>query len=238
MNTSDQPMNSAPIHRRIALALTLIAAPTLTSCVTETQMRLSVEERDREIAVLRTDKVELQERVTLMTYEAEDLRAQLANAKTVMPSTQPASFTEEAALVPFPELENQGITVSRRAGDTVISVPTEITFGSGKATVSKEGRRALASVASRLKSDFPDDAKFHIEGHTDSDPIKKSKFKSNRDLSIQRAVAVLQFLVSEARISDSRFVVAGYGEYAPVAPNQGSQKGKNRRVEIVVKDRR
>ena len=86
MNTSDQPMTSAPIRRRIALALTLLAAPTLTSCVTETQMRLSVEERDREIAVLRSDKVELQERVTLMTYEAEDLRAQLANAKTAMPS--------------------------------------------------------------------------------------------------------------------------------------------------------
>ncbi len=238
MNTSDQPMNSAPIHRRVALALTLLAAPTLTSCVTETQMRLSVEERDREIAVLRSDKVELQERVTLMTYEAEDLREQLAKARTAMPATQPASFNAESALVPFPELENQGITVSRRAGDTVISVPTEITFGSGKATVSKEGRRALASVAARLKSDFPDDSKFHIEGHTDSDPIKKSKFKSNRDLSIQRAMAVLQFLVADSRIPDGRFVVAGYGEYAPVAPNKGAQKGKNRRVEIVVKDRK
>jgi len=238
MNTSDQPTRSAPFRRRIALTLTLLAAPSLTSCVTETQMRLSVEERDREIATLRADKVELQERVTLMTYEAEDLRAQLASARTAMPSTQPASFTDDTALVPFPELENQGITVSRRAGDTVISVPTEITFGSGKATVSKEGRRALASVASRLKSDFPDDAKFHIEGHTDSDPIRKSKFKSNRDLSIQRAMAVLQYLVTEARIPDSRFVVAGYGQYSPVAPNEGVQKGKNRRVEIVVKDRR
>ena len=154
-------MTSAPIHRRIALALTLLAAPTLTSCVTETQMRLSVEERDREIAVLRSDKVELQERVTLMTYEAEDLRNQLAKARSAMPSTQPASFTDETALVPFPELENQGITVSRRAGDTVISVPTEITFGSGKATISKEGSRALASVAARLKSDFPDKASRH-----------------------------------------------------------------------------
>ena len=119
MNTSDQPMKSAQIHRRIALALTLLAAPTLTSCVTETQMRLSVEERDREIAVLRSDKVELQERVTLMTYEAEDLRAQLANAKTAMPSTRAASFTDDAALVPFPELENQGITVSRRCAGVV-----------------------------------------------------------------------------------------------------------------------
>ena len=107
MNTSDQQTRSASRRRRLALTLTLLAAPSLTSCVTETQMRLSVEERDREIAALRNDKVELQERVTLMTYEAEDLRAQLASARTAMAAPQPASFTEEPALVPFPELENQ-----------------------------------------------------------------------------------------------------------------------------------
>jgi flagellar motor protein MotB len=221
---------------RAALLLTLVAAPALTSCVSETQMRLAVEERDREIATLRSDNVELRERADLLTYENEDLRAQLNEAKTMPINQEPASFTDEP-LVPFPELEEQGITVSRRAGDTVISVPAEITFGSGKATLSTDGRSALASVASRLKNDFPPASRFYIEGHTDSDPIKKSSFASNRDLSIARAMAVLQYLVTEGRIPDRRFVVAGYGQYSPIAPNEGEQKAKNRRVEIVVKER-
>ena len=37
-------------------------------------------------------------------------------------------------------------------------------------------------------------------------------------------------------VSDERFVVVGHGQYKPVAPNSGSSKAKNRRVEIVVKN--
>ncbi|MEM1453192.1 MAG: OmpA family protein [Planctomycetota bacterium] len=240
MIPTDTAQNTQPRRRRghrAALLLALVAAPTLSSCVSEAQMRLAVEERDREIAALRTDKVQLQERLDLLTFEKEDLRSQLEVAKASAGSgTIPTNYTaDEAPLVPFPELEEMGIDVSRRAGDTVISVPAEITFGSGKATLSDSGRSALGTVAARLKSDFDSGSKFYIEGHTDSDPIQKSSFASNRDLSIARAMAVLQYLVTDARIPDRRFVVVGHGQYAPVAPNSGDEKAKNRRVEIVVK---
>ncbi|MEM9383070.1 MAG: OmpA family protein [Planctomycetota bacterium] len=223
--------------RRAALLLALVAAPALSSCVSEAQMRLAVEERDREISALRSDKVQLQERLDLLNFEKEDLRSQLAAAQSsAKASTVPTSYeVDDAPLVPFPELQDLGIDVSRRKGDVVISVPTEITFGSGKATLSDNGRSALGTVAARLKSEFDSGSKFYIEGHTDSDPIRKSSFASNRDLSIARAMAVLQYLVTEARIPDRRFVVVGHGQYAPVAPNDGDQKAKNRRVEIVVK---
>lgn len=228
---------SRPRRGRFASALLiLVAGPALTGCVSEVQMRLAIEDRDRQIAMLRTDKVELQERLDLLSYEKEDLRAQLDAAPTNQ--TVPAAFsgTETATdFVAFPELEAIGITTGQRAGETVISVPAEVSFGSGKATLSTQGQGALQKVAARLKSDFGETAKFHIEGHTDSDPIRKSKFSSNRELSIARAMAVLQYLVSEGRVADRRFVVAGHGEYEPVASNSGADKAKNRRVEIVVK---
>ena len=238
MIPSDIAHNNPPTRRRgrhaALLLLALVTAPALTSCVSESQMRLAVEERDREISALRSDKIELQERLDLLNFEKEDLRAKLDLARTSQPI--PSSFTtDDAPLVPFPELEDLGIEVTRRGADTVISVPAEITFGSGKATLSTGGQGALGSVASRLKSDFPKDARIYIEGHTDSDPIRKSSFASNRDLSIARAMAVLQYLVADGKIPDSRFVVAGYGQYSPVASNVGDQKAKNRRVEIVVK---
>ena len=91
-------------------------------------------------------------------------------------------------------------------------------------------------MAARLKSDFQDGARFFIEGHTDSDPIKRSSFASNRELSIARAMAVLEFLVTEGKVPDRRFVVVGHGQYDPIAPNDNSSKAKNRRVEIVVKN--
>ncbi len=221
--------------------LMLVALPALTSCVSESQMRLAVEDRDREIATLRSDKTELQERLDLLSYERDDLRMQLSSAETRMTSasnTSEASFAPVAQpdLVAFPELEELGITTGQRGIDTVISVPAEVTFGSGKATVSSGGRGALQKVAARLKSDFDDGARFFIEGHTDSDPIRKSKFASNRELSIARAMAVLGFLVTEGKVPDRRFVVVGHGQYDPIASNDNANKAKNRRVEIVVKN--
>lgn len=239
MKPSDTAHRRRPVARAAKTALlAAICLPGLTSCVTESQMRLAIEDRDREIATLRTDKTELQERLDLLSYEKEDLRVKLENAQANLASaTQvPAGFDTGEGYVAFPELEEMGITTDMRAGETVISVPAEVSFGSGKASLSKQGRSALMAVASRLKSEFPASARFHIEGHTDSDPISKSKFKSNRDLSIARAMAVLEYLVTEARVSDERFVVVGHGQYKPVAPNSGSSKAKNRRVEIVVKN--
>lgn len=241
-----KPSDTAQRRRPVATAaksalLAALCLPGLTSCVTEAQMRLAIEDRDREIATLRTDKTELQERLDLLSYEKEDLRVKLENAQANLANASqvPASFDsddESGGYVAFPELEEMGITTNTRAGETVISVPAEVSFASGKASLSQQGRSALTAVASRLKSEFPATARFHIEGHTDSDPISKSKFKSNRDLSIARAMAVLEFLVTQARVSDERFVVVGHGQYKPVAPNTSSEKAKNRRVEIVVKN--
>jgi chemotaxis protein MotB len=118
----------------------------------------------------------------------------------------------------------------------VFTIPTSVTFGSGEASVSRAGEEALRTLARRLRAEFTGDARFHVEGHTDSDPIRSSGFKSNRDLSIKRSMAVVDFLVKECKISDERFVVAGYGPHRPLVSNEGAaNKARNRRVELVVR---
>jgi chemotaxis protein MotB len=48
-------------------------------------------------------------------------------------------------------------------------------------------------------------------------------------------MAVLHYLVEETGVPDGQCVVAGWGEYRPVAANDTpTNKAKNRRVEIVV----
>ena len=50
-----------------------------------------------------------------------------------------------------------------------------------------------------------------------------------------RAMAVLHYLVENCGLSDDTCVVAGHGEYMPLAPNEDdASKARNRRVEIVV----
>ncbi|MFN0008556.1 MAG: flagellar motor protein MotB [Planctomycetota bacterium] len=198
-------------------------------CVSSRGHQQAMDQKDSEIRALREERASLKSQIQRQKSELDSARGEVAEAG--------ASFAAEPAAAPesnFPELDSMGISYGMRDGNMVISIPSSITFASGQATLSKEGQKALQKVATTLKKEYPG-AKYGIEGHTDSDPIKKSKFSSNRDLSIARAMAVLTYLVEECKVPDDACVVAGHGQYDPVQSNKTeADKAKNRRVEIVV----
>ena len=77
-----------------------------------------------------------------------------------------------------------------------------------------------------------DNASIHvrIEGHTDS----RGTAAFNKKLSEKRANAVVDYLVGKG-INADRLSAIGYGEAAPVAPNDTPENMyKNRRVDLVV----
>jgi chemotaxis protein MotB len=206
-------------------ALALVAAASCTS----PQMKAALDEREQDNRTLREERARLK-------GQNRDLSSQNASLETALAEAN-ARLLEEPdrdAGQRFGELDDAGIGYGMRDGRMVISIPQELTFGSGKAELSSAGRKALEAVARTLKENYPD-AEYWIEGHTDNDPIVKSKFASNRDLSLARAMAVLHYLVDDADIADGQCVVAGWGPYRPVASNDSrTNKAKNRRVEITV----
>ena len=78
-----------------------------------------------------------------------------------------------------------------------------------------------------------------VDGHTDSDPVKKLKTKGINDnihLSTMRAMAVRDFLVSKG-VPQDRVFVAGFGEFWPIAAGKSAKdKQRNRRVEVYLGD--
>lgn len=74
-----------------------------------------------------------------------------------------------------------------------------------------------------------------IEGHTDNRPINTSKFPSNWELSVDRAVNVVRYFVENKSLTASRFSAAGYGEFQPIEPNNTVENmARNRRVNILI----
>ncbi|MBU1862746.1 MAG: OmpA family protein [Candidatus Omnitrophica bacterium] len=114
---------------------------------------------------------------------------------------------------------------------------TESFFNSGQADIRQGAKPTLEKIAHILKTQlfqFP----VIIEGHTDNIPVKQSgqrtRWKSNWELSVARALAVVYYFVHEAGIEPERLSVVGYGEYKPIASNNTPEgRAKNRRVEIV-----
>ena len=116
------------------------------------------------------------------------------------------------------------------------TMPQKVLYQSGSAVISTGGRGLLQQLAAALNSDFKDFT-IEIQGHTDTDPISrtKDKYKSNWELSYDRAQTVAYYLISSGKVSPNRVHVSAYGEYNPVAANTSATgKAKNRRVEIVV----
>ena len=119
------------------------------------------------------------------------------------------------------------------AGTITVTLENEILFDSGKATLKKATSAELDHIRSVLRQRYSNKL-IDVVGHTDSDPIKKSKWKDNLELSAQRALTVVRYLIGRG-IDEKRIRAVGYGAARPVASNAtASGKAKNRRVEIVV----
>ena len=105
---------------------------------------------------------------------------------------------------------------------------SDILFDSGKASLKSTYKSKLNRIAQIIQREHSG-KEVSIVGHTDTDPIKKSKWKDNWQLSTERALAVVRYMVSQG-IPARSLAAVGRGEFHPV----GSAKSKNRRVEIVV----
>ncbi len=131
------------------------------------------------------------------------------------------------------EIGNKQVKVEMQDKGLVITFVAEVLFDSGKAKLRQESLSKLSKVAGVLNTTVAD-LNVGIEGHTDNEPIKKSGWKSNWELSTARALSVLHYL-SEQNVSEPRLSAVGYGEYHPVAANDSREnRQKNRRVEIVI----
>ncbi len=129
--------------------------------------------------------------------------------------------------------ELKGVDVTVRGNRLSLGINNTITFTSGSTQLKSTASGLLKNVAKVLKRDFPA-RRIIIEGHTDADPIRRTKnrFRDNRHLSVERADAVARFLIKNCGIKDSVVVVAGYGQHQPLS--KAGEKAGNRRVEIVI----
>jgi chemotaxis protein MotB len=128
----------------------------------------------------------------------------------------------------------------RIVGDRFV-LQSEIFFDTGRADLKPEGRAELDKVASaivELESQIPAEIPWilRVDGHTDVRPII-GQFKSNWDLSAQRAISVVQYMVGKG-VKPSRLVAAGFGEFQPIdtATTEDAFR-RNRRIEFKLTER-
>ncbi len=153
--------------------------------------------------------------------QINDLQRQLSSAEQ-----------ELANLRNKPGMEN--VQVESVNGQLRFTILNEVLFESGKAELKQTSKTTLDSVLAVIQQDFAN-RDITVEGHTDSDPIQKSKWKDNWELSYNRSIAVVYYLINEKKIAPERLKAVACGDSQPVAPNDtAAHKRMNRRAVIVV----
>jgi outer membrane protein OmpA-like peptidoglycan-associated protein len=103
-----------------------------------------------------------------------------------------------------------------------------IYFDTGKSVLKPESQPTLQEISKLLKADV--NLKLYVVGHTDN----TGTFDANMKLSMDRAMAVVNALVSQYSINTARLTACGDGPTSPVASNDNEEgKALNRRVELV-----
>jgi len=114
----------------------------------------------------------------------------------------------------------------------LIQLGDKVMFDPGKADIKSAGFPILNEVANSIKDKARE---VLVSGHTDDVPIHTPQFPSNWELSAERALSVVRYLINLADVPPQILGATGYSEYRPLVPNDSSQnRQRNRRVEFLV----
>ncbi len=130
------------------------------------------------------------------------------------------------------EIVEGAIELESLGQQLVIRIKERGAFPSGSAFLQPRFRPLVRQVAELVK-DVP--GEITVTGHTDSGPLDSELYRSNWDLSAQRAVSVAQEMEEVQDFDHRRLRVVGMADTLPLEDN-GTEDGRraNRRVEIAV----
>ena len=119
---------------------------------------------------------------------------------------------------------------------------SEVLFAPGQADIGPTGQSQLAQLAVALAdiaAKIPDDINWvlQVDGHTDNLPVRAGRYTDNWDLSTERALSVVRFLVLQG-VQAKRLAATGYGEFQPLTNGDSvADRRLNRRIELKITQR-
>ncbi|WP_237467846.1 flagellar motor protein MotB [Vibrio stylophorae] len=130
------------------------------------------------------------------------------------------------------QIKEGAIEVESLGQQLVIRIREKGSFPAGSAFLQPKFRPLVHQIAELVK-DVP--GEIRVSGHTDNQPLDSELYRSNWDLSAQRAVSVAQEMEKVHGFEHHRMQVIGMADTKPRFPNDTPEhRAMNRRVEIAI----
>lgn len=147
-------------------------------------------------------------------------------------SPQTMTLAQELAEELNDSIEQDAIEIEALGQQVIIRIKENASFSSGSAFLQPQFWPVVRKIGVLLK-DIP--GEILVSGHTDDVQSRNELFRSNWELSSQRALAVADQLLKVDGFDDERMVVMGMAGTRPLVSNDTSEsRRRNRRVEITI----
>lgn len=163
--------------------------------------------------------------------QLQNMHARPAVIAAPLPPTPPPLAKPRLAGFLSREIELGLVAVRDEPGRSIVTLRGDGLFAPGSATVSASYEDVLDRIAAALKT-VP--GAVVVNGYTDDQAIRTTRFPSNWHLSQERANVVARMLEEKAA-TPGRFTAEGHADAHPIVPNNtAAGRARNRRVEIIL----
>lgn len=188
-----------------------------------------IDELEGEVRQLQAINGDLNNQIGGIRSKQQALVDEFGNIRLTMldPETDRAL---QALAAQYPDL------IKYDAARGMLQFMADLTFDSGSDQVKPKAREGLARLGQILTGSSASAYDIRLVGHTDSQPLGKSRAKwgTNRHLSVARSIAVEEVLRGSG-LPGSRMETSGWGEYRPMVANAANgNTAQNRRVEVYI----
>jgi chemotaxis protein MotB len=123
------------------------------------------------------------------------------------------------------------VSVQNNVEGVLISLSEKLLFEPGKAVLQEQAYPVLDAVVEMVRNL---DHQVRVVGHTDDTRPDDSRYETNWELSVARALTIVEYMVAQG-IDPERLTASGQGEYHPVFPNDSADHRRlNSRADIII----
>lgn len=198
----------------------------------ETQARVkALETQNAELAAtLEAEKARLNGEIAAIRKDLDATKGQLSQVQSKLDMTE-AELAKLRAEIDgiFKTYKDSGLSLEQRGGRLYV-VTAPVNYASGSASLSRSQRKALDELAMTLKNN--PGVKILVEGHTDNKQYAAGSGMDNWQLSVNRAMGVVRYLLRKG-VKPDQVAAVGRGENNPEGDNNTKEgRAKNRRTVV------
>lgn len=147
-------------------------------------------------------------------------------------STQTNTPVNVVTITQLSNLVQDGGLLEQVEQGTVLRMPSDILFESGKARLIDSDRIDALNLLVMTIAKLPEEVQINVRGYTDNTDPGKEYNGDNYKLAADRAYNVMEYLISHG-VNPKKLSYTSYGEHTPLAPNNSEiNRRSNNRVEI------